>query len=331
METSTTIALEDLLRPMRTSVLAALEVVTSARPGCPERLCDAIRYSVFAPGKRVRPVLALLACEAVSGTWQAALPAACAVELVHVYSLIHDDLPCMDNDQLRRGKPTCHVQFDEATAFLAGDSLQMLAIEVLSEQLPTDCAVRCCQVLSRAAGRCQLVGGQMDDLAAEGRFGPLWIGRKQFDQFCGSSNEQGNGSDVMESGPSKRQKLEFLKAIHRRKTGALIEASLQMGGIVGGAEADALERLATYGQSIGLAFQIIDDCLDEESTSEQLGKTPQKDSRQGKMTYPSLIGLEESRRMAERLVDEACAALSVFGETGSKLEMVARFIIDRKN
>jgi len=299
---------------MRQAVLQALEAITASRPGCPQRLSDAIVYSVFAPGKRVRPVLTLLACEAVSGAWQAALPAACAVELVHVYSLIHDDLPCMDNDQLRRGQPTCHIQFDEATACLAGDSLQMLAIEVLCEQLPTDLAVQCIQILSRAAGRCHLVGGQLDDLAAEGRFGAL-------------TGQSGRDHSTGLEGPSG---LEFLQQIHRRKTGALIEASLQMGGVIGGANADVLDLLAVYGRSIGLAFQIVDDCLDQESTSELLGKTPLKDSQQGKMTYPGLIGLEASRKMAMDLVQQACAALSVFGDSGTKLEMIAQFIVDRK-
>lgn len=300
---------------MRQAVLRALDEVTAPQPGCPQRLSDAMRYSVFAPGKRVRPVLTLLACEAVSGTWENALPAACAVELIHVYSLIHDDLPCMDDDQLRRGQPTCHVQFDEATACLAGDSLQMLAIEVLCQQLPAELAIRCCQILSRAAGRCHLVGGQLDDLAAEGRFGDVF----------------GRSGDFPRAATDGQPGLEFLQHIHHRKTGALIEASLQMGGLLGGANAEMLKSLAVYGQSIGLAFQIVDDCLDRESTSEQLGKTPQKDARQGKMTYPSLIGLDASRKMAVGLVERACAALSVFGESGTKLEMIAQFIVDRKS
>jgi len=295
----------DSLQPMKTAIEAALERATATTPGSPERLTAALRYSVLAPGKRLRPLLALLACEAVGGEWQAALPGACAVELIHVYSLIHDDLPAMDNDELRRGLPTCHIQFDEATAILAGDSLQMLAIEILATELPAPQALASCQILARAAGRANLVGGQADDLAAEGRFGPIEA--------------------------QLTQPLEFLKSIHRRKTSALIEASLQLGGVAGGGSLDHLRALADYGRAIGLAFQIVDDCLDLESTPLQMGKNTGKDSGLGKLTYPGLLGLSESRGLARRLMSDACEALAVFSERGRPLARLATFVVERKS
>ncbi len=287
------------------AVETQLDSYTATQSGCPARLNEAIRYSVLAPGKRLRPLLALLACEAVGGNWQDALPAACAVEFVHVYSLIHDDLPAMDDDTLRRGQPTCHLKFDEATAILAGDSLQMLAIEVICRDMPADVAAHCCQILAEVAGRQHLVGGQADDLAAEGRYGPPDLG--------------------------DRSELDFLKYIHRRKTGALIEGSLRLGGVAGGATLDHLRRLAQYGQAVGLAFQIIDDCLDVEATSEQLGKNTRKDNTLGKLTYPSLLGLDESRQLADRLSGEAISAIAVFGDRARKLAELATFVVERRS
>ncbi|HBE67557.1 MAG TPA: farnesyl-diphosphate synthase [Planctomycetaceae bacterium] len=285
------------LQPLRDAIEQSLEHFSAGVAGCPERLSQAIQYSTLAPGKRLRPLLALVACQAVSGVWRPALPAACAVEMIHVYSLIHDDLPAMDDDDLRRGMPTCHKQFDEATAILAGDSLQMRAIELLATELPPDTALGCCRLLSRAAGRAFLVGGQADDLAAEGRFGPLDF-----------QDEEGA--------------LAHLKHIHRRKTGALIVASLQLGATVGGASDEQLERLGLYGEAIGLAFQIIDDCLDVESTAEQLGKMTRKDSKLGKLTYPGLLGLEASYIMAAELIDEAIAAIeNLHQSTGDHSEV----------
>lgn len=281
-----------------------LDTYTTIQDGCPKRLNDAIRYSVLAPGKRIRPLLVLLACHAVGEDWKNAIPAACAVEFVHVYSLIHDDLPCMDNDDLRRGLPTCHRQFDEATAVLAGDCLQMLAIETLCNHLPPEIGGRACQVLAKSSGRAFLVGGQLDDLAAEGRFGA---------NFFGDQDE-----------------LEVLKQIHLRKTAALIEASLQLGCLVGGGEDLHAERLSSYGKAIGLAFQIVDDCLDVESTAEQLGKNTRKDSTLGKLTYPDLLGLAESKKLAEQLLCEALEAIAVFGERGEKLAELAHFVVQRK-
>lgn len=286
------------------SIESKLDAYTSSAVGCPNRLADAIRYSVLAPGKRLRPLLAMLACGAVGGNPNEALPVACAVELIHVYSLIHDDLPCMDDDDLRRGKPTCHRQFDEATAVLAGDSLQMLAIEVICQDMPAKKIATCCEILSKAAGRTALVGGQADDLAAEGRYGAV-------------------SSDGM-------SEIEFLKHIHRRKTGALIEASLQLGGVAGGASMDHLRGLARFGHNIGLAFQIIDDCLDVESTSEQLGKNTRKDNTLGKLTYPSLLGLSQSHELAKRLARDAKEEIAVLGSKADKLSELADFVVERR-
>ena len=287
------------------AINAQLSAYSAPRSGCPTRLNEAIRYSLLAPGKRLRPLLALAACEAVSGEWRRALPVACAVEFVHVYSLIHDDLPAMDDDDLRRGQPTCHRKYDEATAILAGDALQMLAIEVISGELPAEQAARCCQILATAAGCTRLVGGQADDLAAEGRFGEPQV-------------------------DSKRS-IEVLSGIHDRKTGALIQASLVLGGVVGDASSDHLERLSRYGASIGLAFQIVDDCLDVEATSEQMGKRTRKDSDHNKMTYPGLIGLAESRKMAQQLIGDACEAIAVFQDRASKLIQLAEFVVQRRS
>ena len=290
------------LAPLRKIVEEALEDYLKPIEGCPARLADAMRYSVLAPGKRLRPILTLLASEAVCGQPNVVLPAACAIEMVHAYSLIHDDLPAMDNDDLRRGLPTCHRKFDEATAILAGDALQTLAFEILSHELPSDRALQCCQILSRAAGRSQLVGGQADDLAADGRFDGLVAGNRS---------------------------VELLQSIHLRKTGAIIQASLCLGGVASGASADHLKMLEHYGRTIGLAFQVVDDCLDVESTSEQMGKNTRKDSVLGKLTYPSLMGLEASRHGANQLVEDACSTISPLGSAASNLIDVAKFVVSR--
>ncbi len=288
--------------PLRDLVETSLARYLQPTAGCPQRLADAMRYSTLAPGKRLRPILVLLASEAIGGEIEAALPAACAIEFIHAYSLIHDDLPAMDNDDLRRGLPTCHRKFDEATAILAGDALQALAFEILSEELPDDQALKCCRILSRACGRSFLVGGQADDLAAEGRFG--------------------------DQSPTARS-VEHLQNIHLRKTGALIQASVSLGGVTAGASSEQLEMLARYGRAIGLAFQIVDDCLDLESTSEQMGKHTRKDSVLGKLTYPALIGLEDSRRWADQLVDEACGSLAPLGAAATNLIHIAKFVVER--
>jgi geranylgeranyl diphosphate synthase type II len=269
----------------------------SAAGLCPARLAAAMRYSVLAGGKRLRPVLCLLAAEACGGDREAALPAACALELVHTYSLIHDDLPAMDDDDLRRGRPTCHRAFDEATAVLAGDGLLTLAFEVLVRHVrPAEAAAGCVLALAEAAGPEGMVGGQMADLQAEGR---------------------GDGTP------------EALEAIHRRKTGALIRAALRIGARVAGAPAEAVAALDRYGQALGLAFQVVDDLLDVEGDEAKLGKRVGKDSGLGKWTYPGLIGVDRSRLLAKQLAEEAVAALAPLGARGDRLRALAVDLLER--
>ena len=279
----------------RELIEAALRKWSEFDGGCPAELAEAIRYSLLAPGKRLRPQLVLLAAEACGspGAADAALPAAVAVEMVHAYSLVHDDLPAMDDDDLRRGRPTCHKQFDEATAILAGDALLARAFEVLATGVqPGDRAARCCAVLARAAGPEALVGGQADDLAAEFRH----IG------------------------------LERLQSIHRRKTGALFRASLELGAIAGSGTAEQQQALALFGEQLGHAFQIVDDLLDVSGEEENVGKRIGKDRRRGKVTYPSLLGVDESRRRAGALIDEACRTLEPFGAAAQPLRELAEFV-----
>ena len=241
-------------------------------------------------------MLLLMAAEACGGTTEAALPAACAVEMIHAYSLIHDDLPAMDNDDLRRGLPTCHKQFDEATAILAGDGLLTRAFEVLATQIrPGDVAARCCAVLASAAGVVGMVGGQADDMA----------------------------------GGLEEENLERIESIHVRKTGALINGSLELGAICAGATSGQIEALTTFGRRLGLAFQITDDLLDVQGDSRAVGKRVGKDAEQGKATYPALLGVDASMRRAEQLIQEACDALRPLGDKGAGLEAVARYVLER--
>jgi geranylgeranyl diphosphate synthase, type II len=260
---------------------------------CPSQLAEAIRYSLLAPGKRLRPRLVLMAAEACGGAVERALPAAVAVEMIHAYSLVHDDLPAMDDDDLRRGRPTCHKQFDEATAILVGDALQARAFEILATQIePAERAARCCAELAAAAGATALVGGQADDLAAEFRH----IG------------------------------LERLQSIHRRKTGALFRASLRLGAIVADATDQQLHALTAFGESLGHAFQIVDDLLDVGGEEQSVGKRLGKDRGRGKVTYPALLGVEASRRRAEELMTEACQRLESFGPAAAPLRELAEFV-----
>jgi geranylgeranyl diphosphate synthase type II len=277
--------------------LPGVEAEAEARSDCPARLAEAMRYSVLAGGKRLRPLLVLMAAEACGAKEAAALPAACAVEIVHGYSLIHDDLPAMDDDDLRRGRPTCHRAFDEATAILAGDGLLTLAFEILAREVrPRDAALECIGALAEAAGPCGMVGGQMADLQAEGR----------------------NDASIEE-----------LEAIHRRKTGALLRASLRMGAAVAQATEKETEALDAYGRSVGLAFQIVDDLLDVEGDEAKLGKRVKKDSHLGKWTYPALLGVEASRSRARALAEEAVAALGPLGERGGRLRDLAWNLLER--
>ena len=283
---------------LRPPIDAALERYVRLDEGCGPQLAEAIRYALLGSGKRLRPQLVLLAAEACGGSIDAALPAACAVEMVHAYSLVHDDLPAMDDDDLRRGRPTCHKVFGEAVAILVGDALLARAFEVLAADVrPPEVAARCCAVLAHAAGATALVGGQAADLAGEVP-----------------------GGDV--SG---------LESIHRRKTGALIVASLQLGGLVAGASAVQLAALESYGGHLGLAFQITDDLLDVAGSQAAVGKRVAKDAERGKVTFPGLLGVEESRRRAARSIDEACATLKPLGPAAEPLRALARFVGQRES
>jgi geranylgeranyl diphosphate synthase type II len=239
----------------------------------------------------------LLACEACSGDLNNAWPAAVAMEMIHCYSLIHDDLPAMDDDDLRRGRPTNHIQFGESTAILAGDGLLTLAFEVLARDLqPAELAVACIADLAAASGICGMVGGQQMDLAAE---------------------------------TASEMSLEQLEGIHRKKTGQLLCAALRIGGRIGGADPQTLANLNIYGESVGLAFQIADDLLDVMGQQDKMGKGVRKDAALGKLTYPALLGIEESRLRAKQLIDRACAAVAPLGERGRTLIELARYVIER--
>jgi geranylgeranyl diphosphate synthase type II len=287
------------LESRRIGIDAALRRRMDRVPGAPPSLVAAMRYSLLAGGKRIRPILALEACRAVGGRDTCVLPACCALEMIHTYSLIHDDLPAMDDDAWRRGKPTAHVKFGEAAAILSGDALHSLAFQVLSEEpYEPGFAARRARVLSlvaRAAGMAGMVGGQVRDLESEGR----------------------------KVTPAE------LRRIHRAKTGALLTAAAESGGILGGGTRRETAALRRYGDSLGLAFQIVDDILDEEGTRADLGKSPGKDRAVRKATYPSLFGLERSRRMAARAVAAARRSLSPLGERGAALERLAEFILRR--
>ena len=258
----------------------ALERLVPAN--APAGLGEAMRYAVLDGGKRLRPLLVLAAAEAVNGHSEAALRAACAVELIHAYSLVHDDMPCMDNDVLRRGKPTVHVQYGEAQALLAGDALQALAFELLlpgDEALPAAMSARLCRLLAQAAGAQGMAGGQAIDLASVGR---------ALDQSA-------------------------LEDMHRKKTGALLQASVLMGVATASADTRAVEALAEYGAALGLAFQVVDDILDVVADSATLGKTAGKDAANDKPTFVSLMGLDAARAYAQALIDRALAALQRSG------------------
>ena len=282
----------------RQAVEHALERLLPAENTPPPSIHRAMRYSVFAGGKRVRPILCLEAARIFSADVQPAIAAGCALEFIHTYSLIHDDLPALDNDDLRRGKPTCHKQFGEAAAILAGDALLTLAFQTLAETpLAPERCVAAIQEVSRAAGTVRgMVGGQVADLEAEG----------------------------------KTIQPEMLEYIHRSKTAALIRASVVTGAICGGASDADVERLRRFGEKIGWAFQVVDDILDVEESSSALGKTAGKDLVQKKATYPALFGLEKSREFAEKLIGEAIAELKTYGERAARLRELAEFLAARR-
>jgi geranylgeranyl diphosphate synthase type II len=267
----------------------------------PEQLHRAMRYSLLAGGKRLRPSLTLAAGEALGADTDDLMPAACAIEMIHTYSLIHDDLPAMDNDDLRRGRPTCHKAFGEAVAILAGDALLTQAFRVLSADAPNRDAerqVRVIREIATAAGSIDaLIGGQIADIESEG----------------------------------KNVDASTLEYIHRSKTGAMITSSVVVGGIIAGASEEQIDKLRGYGERIGLAFQIADDILDVTSTSEQLGKTPGKDQAANKATYPAIHGIDASNARARQLVDEAVRIAADLDLKTRVLEDLARFIIARSS
>jgi geranylgeranyl diphosphate synthase, type II len=296
---ASTFQLQTYLGERQAQVEAALD---RALPlAYPEKIYAAMRYSLLAGGKRLRPILTIASCELLGGTAEMAMATACAMEMVHTMSLIHDDLPAMDNDDYRRGKLTNHKVYGEDIAILAGDGLLAYAFEHMARAttgVPIERILQAVIHLTTASGASGLVGGQVVDLESEGQ------------------------SDVT---------LETLGYIHAHKTGALLESCVVCGGIIAGGSPGDLERLSRYAQNIGLAFQIIDDILDITATSEELGKTAGKDLAAEKITYPKLLGIEESQRRATALVTEAKAALDMYGERSQPLQALADYITARRN
>jgi len=278
---------------------AALDRLIPLETQHPVSIHKAMRHSVFAGGKRLRPVLCMEAGRMIAGSLPNKIEElGAALEMLHTYSLIHDDLPALDNDDLRRGRPTCHKVFGDAIAILAGDALQTQAYEVLARlDCPAEARVQIIEEIARGTGTVDgMIGGQVVDLEAE----------------------------------QSRPTAEMLEYIHRAKTAALITASLVSGGLYAGTDDKAVKKLRAFGQSIGLAFQIVDDVLDVTQTSEQLGKTAGKDSASQKATYPALFGVEESERKADALVNEAFEELGTFGRRADTLKELARYLVERK-
>jgi geranylgeranyl diphosphate synthase type II len=278
----------------------ALDRLLPGADQAPVSIHRAMRHSVFAGGKRLRPVLCMEAARMIAGSLpQGVEELAAAIEMLHTYSLIHDDLPALDDDDLRRGKPTCHVVFGEAIAILAGDALQTQAYEVLAGlQCPVPHTVPIVRAIAQATGTVDgMIGGQVMDLEAE------------------------------EHQPT----AEMVEAIHRAKTGALIRVSLVAGGIYAGGNVDDIERLQQFGRKAGLAFQIMDDVLDVTQDSSQLGKTAGKDVASEKATWPAVYGIEQSVKDAARLIDEAFRQLEIYGERADRLKAMARYLVERKN
>lgn len=291
--------LEAYLAPRRRRVEDALAAAFPVDPAHPHRLVEAIRYSLLGGGKRLRPILALAASDAVAGDPDAALPIACALEMIHCYSLVHDDLPSMDDDALRRGQPTVHIAFGEGLAVLAGDALLTEAFAVLlraAERAPQPRRVlQAGREIADAAGLRGMVGGQAADLAAEGGEADLAL-------------------------------VEF---IHVRKTGALLLAAVRAGGLVGGADEAQLRALTRYGECLGLAFQIADDILDVEAPTARTGKSVGRDDERHKATFPSVLGLPAAKARARELRDGALAALAGFSPSADPLRALVRFVVER--
>ena len=285
------------MKELTQSVEKALEQLLPSEEITPGLIHKAMRYSMLAGGKRIRPVLCLASCEAVGGNADLAIPFACALELIHTYSLIHDDLPCMDNDDFRRGRLTNHKVFGEGIAVLAGDALLTMAFEWMStaKGVSDSCKVRTIQELSSASGSQGLIGGQVMDLTSEGK-------------------------------PVDAKTLEY---IHLHKTSCLIEASVKIGALVGEASDQALQSIAQYGRCLGLAFQITDDLLDVVGNAEKMGKAVRKDADHAKATYPSIHGIEASRKMVEDLVREGFKSLDFLGERADFLKAILKLVQER--
>lgn len=289
----------DFFRECRERTDARLDALVPSESLEPSLVHQAMRWSLFAGGKRLRPTLVLAAGRAFGASETALLGTACALEMIHTYSLIHDDLPVMDDDELRRGRPTCHIRFDEATAILAGDALQTMAFQTIAEDegLSAEARVRVIGEVARAAGTPQgMIAGQAYDLAAESR------------DVTGTE----------------------LERIHHHKTGALLRAAVRAGAIIARASREELEAMTLYGARLGLLFQITDDLLDVTATAEDLGKTPGKDARARKATYPALYGIEASRERASVVHGEACAALEQLEQPVPLLQAIADFILERR-
>ncbi|PCJ52306.1 MAG: geranyl transferase [Candidatus Hydrogenedentota bacterium] len=282
---------EAFLHAKAEQVEAALDAYLKSLDGVPPGLEEAMRYSLFAGGKRLRPALCLGAGALVGGDSDVAMSAACALEMIHTYSLVHDDLPAMDDDALRRGKPTSHIKFDEATAILVGDGLQALAFEIIADMGNIDVI----REVAQASGASGMVGGQYLDLQSEG----------------------------------KTLALDELQHLHRSKTGALIRASVRVGAMLGDANSKQLESLTSYGEHIGLAFQIIDDILDVTGDEASIGKPVGSDAAHNKSTFPALVGLDEAQRLAREAVDAAVSTLDDFGTEADAFRDLAHYIIER--
>src|SRR3989337_2761830 len=287
--------LSSYLREKKTLIDRYLMMFLGSPGKLPPILYESMRYSLSAGGKRIRPILSIASCEAVGGMTEDVIPAAIAIEMIHTYSLIHDDLPAMDNDDLRRGKPTNHKVFGEATAILAGDGLLTMAFSILSSAKSEANPLRVIHEIAIAAGPEGMVGGQQLDIENEG----------------------------------KKIDATELENLHNRKTGALILAAVRTGGISGGATEMQLQALTVYGKKTGLAFQIADDILDVEGDADDVGKSIGKDAKQSKNTNPAVLGLAQSKILAGRLVDEAITALDSFDEKADPLRMIAAYIVDR--
>jgi geranylgeranyl diphosphate synthase type II len=292
--------LNDYVQRHQALIDAAMNRLVPMGDGSAATLFNAMRYSLFPGGKRLRPILVLAAAKAVGGSMEAMLPIACAVEMIHTYSLIHDDLPAMDNDDLRRGRPTSHRVFGEAAAILAGDALLTDAFGLLSSPkvcraFPLEKLVEAIHEIASAAGSRGMAGGQLVDVESEGA-------------------------------PVSSEVLDF---IHQHKTGAMIKASVRVGALLGGGTPRQVEDISHYGRCTGLAFQIADDILDVEGDPDQLGKAAQADARRKKVTYPAFFGLEEARRRARKLIDEAVEALEHYGPEADPLRLLARYMVQR--